>query len=263
MGRMDRRQALKVAITTTAVAGLGVAGVVPAYADNRDMATLGRDPHLPDVAGMRGDRRANELWYVYNQTFRAAPPTEVQAAYRAIGEIADGSVAGVLALYRESRRSGTYPRGFVKRVAPARAAFATLSRLQLAAFGRYYRHHDLTRPFLYLGEGSLYDPRMPGDSKVHMLDLGPNGEPTEGWHLWHAVNRAMILLGIDSGRWCAIDPLVGLGWSAQSIAEPKPDAVNPPLDRRTADRLIRQWRHRDANEIDVAFDSFPYPADIN
>lgn len=260
---MDRRQALKVAITTTAVAGLSVAGAVPVYADSGDIAPLGHDPHLPDVPGMLGDRRANELWYVYNQTFRAAPPAEVQAAYQAIGEIADGSVAGVLTLYRESRRSGTYPRAFAERVVPVRAAFATLSRLQLAAFDRYYRHRDLTRPFLYLGEGSLYDPRMPGDSKVHMLDLGPNGEPPEGWHLWHAVNRALILLGIDARRWRAIDPLVGLGWSTQSIAKPNPDTVNPPLNRRTADRLIRQWRHRDTTEIDAAFDSFPYPAGIS
>lgn len=259
---MDRRQALKLGLTTTALAGLGVAGATAAYAEDGDFVAAKHDPQLPDVPGMHGDRRANELWYVYNQSFNVAPSAEVLAAYQTIGDVAGGSVDGVRALYRESREAGTYPQAFVQQVTPARDAFVTLSRRQLEIIDRYYRNRDLTAPFLYFGEGSLFDPRMPGDAKVHMIDLGPNGEPPTGWHLWHAVNRAMVLLGVDASRWTAIDPLVGLGWAVQSIAQPAPDAVNPPLDRRTARKLIRQWRHRDANELDIAFDSFPYPADI-
>jgi hypothetical protein len=212
---------------------------------------------------MHGDRRANELWQDYNNTFKVALPAEVLEAYQAIGDIAGGAVAGVLTLYRESRQAGTYPQGFVDRVAPARDAFASLSRIQLGIFDRYYRHRDLTRPFLYFGEGTLYDPRMPGDAKVHMIDPGPNGEPPDGWHLWHAVNRALILLNINVRRWRAIDPLVCLGWAAQSIAKPRDDAINPPLDRRAAHRLIRQWRGMSADELDTAFDSFPYPPGIS
>ncbi|MEV0828975.1 twin-arginine translocation signal domain-containing protein [Nonomuraea rubra] len=260
MTQINRRQALRAALVAGAAVGAGALAVQPARADDDRAGTLGH--HLPPVPGMHGDRRANELWYVYEQDFYLQPSPEVIAAYQAVGAVAGGSIEGVLYLYRGSRQYGTYPDKFVERLAPARDALALLSGLQLGVLHRYYRHSRLDEGFYYLGEGTCYDPRMPDGGKVHMMNTGPNGEPAVNWHLWHAIARAMTLLDVDARAWTSIDPMIGLGWAAQSVAQPKPETVNPPLEPRVRRRLFRQWRGVGPDEMDVRFDSVPYPPEI-
>ncbi|TQS25182.1 twin-arginine translocation signal domain-containing protein [Microbispora sp. KK1-11] len=260
MTHIDRRQMLRGTLAAAAATGLSAVFAPPAQADD-DSEWLRH--HLPPVPGMHGDRRANELWYVYEQTFYLQPSSEVTAAYQAIGAVAGGAIEGVLYLYRGSRQIGTYPDKFVERVAPARDAFALLSGMQLEVLHRYYQSGHLALPFYYLGEGSLYDPRMPEGGKVHMMNTGPNGEPAVNWHLWHAIARAMMLLGTDVEAWTRIDPLIGLGWATQSVAKPLPETVNPPLRPQVRGQLIRRWQGLSPEEMDVAFDSFPYPAGIS
>jgi hypothetical protein len=260
MTHFDRRQALRGALAVAAAAGLSTVFAQPARADD-DLALLHR--RLPHVPGIRGDRRANELWYVYEQTFYLNPSAEVNEAYQAVGAVAGGSIEGLLYLYRGSRGYGTYPGKFVERLAPARDGLALLSGMQLEVLYRHYPHSHLALPFYYLGEGTLYDPRMPEGGKVHMMNIGPNGEPPVNWHLWHAIARAMTLLDIDAQAWTGIDPLIGLGWAAQSVAKPLPETVNPPLAPRVQRQLIRQWSGLSPEEMDTVFDSVPYPAGIS
>jgi hypothetical protein len=213
---------------------------------------------------MHGDRLANELWYDYEQTFYYNATPEIRAAYAAVGEHAGGDVEGMFYVYSLTRKAGTYPEKFYSRVEPARDAYAYLSRLQLEILDRYCRNErDLAHVFLRLGDGSLYDPRMPEGFKVHMMNLGPNGEPPMNWLVWHAIIRAMTMLDIDARRWNSIDRWVGLGWAAQSILKPRPEQVNPPMARKAARRLTLEWARRTPEEMDKAFDSFPYPEGVS
>lgn len=257
MSELDRRDLLR----TGAATGLLLvgAGLTTGTAE----ATPAHHPGLPPVPGMRGDRRANELWYIYERDFFYAPAAEVVAAYQAIAKAYGGSsVEGVYQIYRLARQNNVYPDAFLKRVEPAHDAYALLSRLQLAIYDEWYRGDlDLIPAFLRLGDGSLYDPRMPVGFKVHMMNIGPNGEPPMAWHIWHAINRAMTLMDIDTHRWQRIDRLVGMGWVAQSLAMPVTDAVNQRLSVRDSLRIVRQWWSMSPDEVDVAFDSFPYPAE--
>lgn len=269
MPTLPRRQFLATVVAAATATGLGVAaGGTAAHGSPPHGAPHGphhdaerpRGPKLPPVPGMHGDRTANELWYEYERIFYYEASQEILDAYQAIGEPIGGRVENLFQLYRLSRQSGTYPDSFFSRVEPARDAYALLSRLQLETLDRFYRNdRQLTMAFLYMGEGSLYDPRMPEGFKVHMMNVGPNGEPATGWHIWHATNRAMTMLGIDVDRWSTIDWMVGIGWEAHAIAQPATDAINPPLPRRVAQRVIRNWWRRSPEEMDDAFDSFPDP----
>jgi hypothetical protein len=114
------------------------------------------------------------------------------------------------------------------------------------------------------GQGVLYDPRRPEGQKVHLMDYTNDVEPPGGYHVWHSINRAMMLLDIDAVRWRLIDPLVGLGWAVQSIAKPAMDSPdNPRLDPRLLARLAVQWLPRSPAQLDVEFDSIPYPTGIS
>lgn len=259
--QLQRRQLLRGAVGAGAATGLALVAGAPARASTRDSA--GHGPDLPPVPGMHGDRRANELWYVYEQVFAFNPTPEMLAAYAAIGEAAGGSMKDLVDVYLNTRRQNNYPHGFYDLVVPARNAYALLSTLQLDVYRQYYGRNwaALGAAFVAMGEGSLYDPRMPDGLKVHMMNYGSNGEPPESWHTWHAIIRAMTLLDIEPRKWNVVDRFVGMGWTAQSIARPVTDAVNPPLSRRTAQQVVRQWRDRSPGEVDAAFDAYPYPAD--
>jgi len=118
--------------------------------------------------------------------------------------------------------------------------------------------------FIDFGQGVLYDPRRPEGQKVHLMDYTNDVEPPGGYHVWHSINRAMMLLDIDALRWRLIDPLVGLTWAVQSIAKPAMDSPdNPRLDPRLLLRLQLQWLPRTPTQLDTAFDSIPYPVGIS
>ena len=106
------------------------------------------------------------------------------------------------------------------------APLKTLSKLQLDNFDRFYRHDDegLTSAFAAFGQGILFDPRRaPDESEVHTM----NGNPPNGYHFWHAIQRAQMLLDIDRRRWARINPMLGFAWALQSIAKPDHRHVNP------------------------------------
>ncbi|MFC9973931.1 hypothetical protein ACFVH6_23835 [Spirillospora sp. NPDC127200] len=261
---MSRRKALTTGLTAVAVGATGLAGMAPARAAaGTAPAGAGKPPPpFPHVPGMRGDRRANELWYDYEIRFAHKITQEIRDAFQAMITAAGGSSDELLQHYARTRKEGTYPEAFMPYVTPARDAYAFVSRLQLELYDRYYRHnlHGLAWALIHMGEGTLYDPRMPHPNEIHMMNGGPNGEPTKGWHFWHAINRGMTLQNIDRERWSRVDRLMGAGWETQSILKPQLSRVNPPLDRRHGERLIRAWRRRTPDQVDAAFDSFPYPA---
>jgi hypothetical protein len=77
------------------------------------------------------------------------------------------------------------------------------------------------------------------------LHSGPDNPPI-GYHRWHAIVRATIMVGIDAQRWTEIDRYVALAWAIQSEAKPVRDT----------------WLRRDLDELDAALDSFPYPTTL-
>jgi hypothetical protein len=252
----NRRQMLRAGSAAVAAAGVGGLGLGTAAA-----ATTRQEEVFPPVPGMRGDRRANEFWYAYEQRFSYHLTQEVKDAYAALDQAAGGSDMTVLDRYQQSRAAGTYPDAYRSAMTPARDALAVLSRLQFELVDTYYGACPRLLPwaFVRLGDGSLYDPRMPDPNKVHMMNNGPNGEPTRSWHFWHALIRGGTLLGVSADRWERLDPLVGLGWATQSLMRPALDRDNPPTPQRTAERLIRSWQRRTPRQMDTAFDAFPYP----
>ncbi|GAA4800228.1 hypothetical protein [Streptomyces ziwulingensis] len=253
MAEWNRRRVLLSGAAAAVAAGAGAQGAAAAAREGGG---------YPPVPGMRGDRRANEFWYAYEQRFAYVLTQEVKDAYTALDQVAGGSDLTVLERYEESRANGTYPGAYRSVMAPARDALAVLSRLQFELIDTYYRVRPALLPwaFVRLGDGSLYDPRMPDPNKVHMMNNGPGGEPTRSWHFWHAVIRAATLLDVSARRWTELDPLIGLGWATQSLMRPAADRNNPPTPRHAGERLVRSWQARTARQMDAAFDAFPYPA---
>lgn len=253
MSAIGRREALKAGAAAVAALGLTVSGALQANAT---------ESTFPDVPGMRGDRRANELWYTYEEAFNYKMSADVRAAYIAIDRSTAGVGLNLTDFYRKTRAEGTYPDAYVEVVATTRNAYVLLSGLQLNVLDQFYRHDQvgLTRAFLFMGEGVLYDPRMPDPNKVHMMNPFPDGSPTNAWHYWHAFVRALTLQGIDAYRWNNLAPLIGLGWATQSLAKPVMNQINRRLDPRDERCLVREWATKSGRQLDVAFDSFPYPS---
>ncbi|MFC7100826.1 TfuA-like protein [Nonomuraea rubra] len=126
MTQINRRQALRAALVAGAAVGAGALAVQPARADDDQAGTLGH--HLPPVPGMHGDRRANELWYVYEQDFylqpspRSSPPTRPSARSPAAPSRACSTstgAAGSTAPTRTSSSSGSPPPATRWRCCPA------------------------------------------------------------------------------------------------------------------------------------------------
>jgi hypothetical protein len=250
---IGRRRLLGLSAGVAAVAVLGAANAPAAG------AATGAD-RLPPVPGMLGDRRANELWYEFDKATWHEASQEFQDAWAAVKAYFDGGdaeLAMVLA-WMQDMRSGTYPAGYVTLVTPIKEPLRVISRVELEVFDRIYPHDQdgLSDAFAAFGQGVLYDPRAPG---VHTM----NGLPAPaGYHIWHAILRAQIFLGIDAQRWRRIDPMVGLGWALQSIAKPSQTDPNPPLPRDVVRRQSRKWLSMSGAELDRAFMSQPYPEDI-
>jgi hypothetical protein len=264
MSDMNRRRLLGVSLSTAAAAGLGLLGA-PATAASA--ATPRSCPPLPPVPGMRGNRRANEVWYQLDEIGLYNPTPEFVTAFKAIRAVLQGRYPGVnfevamAAAWIGDRESGTYPDGFRSLFEPVRDAMKVMSDSQIAVYQTYYGHDwpGLTFAMIGFGQGVLYDPRRADGAKVHMMD----GTPPPGYHCWHAFNRAFQLLDLSAGFWRRFDPLVGLGWALQSTAKPVEDADNTPLARDVVARLTRQWLTMTPEEADQAFMSYPYPAGIS
>ncbi|MEY9875803.1 hypothetical protein ABH931_005309 [Streptacidiphilus sp. MAP12-33] len=243
--------AVGVAATATLLGAAPVAALSP-----------GATPSLPPVPGMRGDRRANELWYQFDQVSYFAPSAEMKAAVGAIV----APFGGFSKLYDgyEACRQGGYPQSFLELIEPNRAAFEFVSQAQRQVFDTYYRHDldGLTFAFQEFGQGTLFDPRRPVGNKVHMMNYTPP-QPTHDYHAWQPVFAGFALLDIDRHYWRRVHPLVGIAWELQSIAWPAIDSPdNPHLPRHLVDHITDKWLRRDQDEIDAMFDVFPYPADM-
>jgi hypothetical protein len=86
--------------------------------------------------------------------------------------------------------------------------------------------------------------------------------PPIGYHRWYAIVRATIMLGIDAQRWTEIARYVALAWAIQSEAKPVQDTENPGLSEERLQDFRDTWLRRDLDELDAAFDSFPYPTTL-
>ncbi|UPZ32979.1 hypothetical protein MUK60_37435 [Streptomyces sp. LRE541] len=214
---------------------------------------------FPDVPGMYGSRRANELWYQFDEVTMYKSDRELTDAYIALGELFGGDLERrALVTWQELSAAPEYPHNYAEFVAPAREAFAVLSRAQLGVFDTYYRKWGpgLASAFVDFGQGVLFDPRRADvRSEVHSM----NGNPPRGYHVWHAYMRAMMLLDVDARRWRSIARYNALAWAVQTVAKPNLRTVNPELPKATVAGLAATWLPRGPSQLDAEFQSFPYP----
>ena len=161
-----------------------------------------------------------------------------------------------------SLQAGTFPGGFVAAVTPIRTQLEVISRHQLDVMDRHYPG-DLTGlqdAFELFGQGVLFDgPRRPPSRLVHMMDSPAN---PIGFRRWHAMIRAMVLLGIDADRWSPIDPLVALAWGVHGEAKPRQNTVNPPLPAARLDVLRAHWLNQTPAQLDAAFSAGLLPTPL-
>jgi hypothetical protein len=205
---------------------------------------------IPDV---------NEFWFALDDRFLFHVPDHIQAVYDSLPPDT------FLQLRRTHRAAGTYPQGFVEAVTPMRDPLELLSREQLAIFDRHLGPDPdvLPRAFEEFGQGIHFDPRRPPTKRVHMMDIAGPASPPIGYHVWHAIIQAQARLGIEPERWTAIDRCVGLGWAVQSEARPvQGPQANPPMAADRLQVLRDRWMARTPDEVDAAFDSSPFPADV-
>jgi hypothetical protein len=244
---LDRRSLLKIGAAT-------VAGAV--LVEGTATAATG----LPPVPGVLGDRRANELWYQLDEISLYHPSQEVQDAYAVLFPfIQENAPEGLYEKWRALSREPSYPGNYAEFAKPVAQPLRILSTLQLDNFDHFYRGDDagLTNAFAAFGQGILFDPRRAeAESEVHTM----NGNPPNGYHFWHAVQRAQMFLGIDRHRWARIHPMLGFAWALQSIAKPDHRHVNPGLPREQVRAEARYWLPRSSAQLDQDFQSAPYPA---
>ncbi len=249
---LDRRKLLKLS------AGAAVAGLAAPVLFS---GTASAEGALPPVPGMLGDRRANELWYQLDEKSLYNAAQEVRDAYTAIFAVY-GRIGFYEAFYvkwLELSQQPGYPGNYAEYVEPVKEPLKVLSKLQLGVFDTYYRPGSpgLTDAFAAFGQGVLFDPRRAAnESEVHTMD----GDPPGGYHVWYAIQRAMMVLDIDRQRWACVGPVLGLAWALQSIAKPDHRHVNPGLPAAQVRALERSWLAKDVRRLDVDFRSQPYPS---
>jgi hypothetical protein len=197
-----------------------------------------------------------DFWFELDDRFLFNVSAEIGQAYAVIR-----GPDYVRTRFVERRRGGAYPGGFVTDVTPLRAGLEVLSREQLALIRRHYPSDDdaLRGAYEAFGQGVLFDDRRDPGNKVHMMDTSGPANPPIGYHRWHTLVRAMVLLGLDAEEWTAIDRFVALAWAIQSEARPTQDTHNPPLGEARLEELRGVWLAKDPAALDRAFDSFPYP----
>lgn len=253
-----RRDVLRASLGAAATAlVVGGATLPAAAAAGRGAARAAGGPGdpLPPVPGMRGDRRANELWYQLDQATLYHPSQEFTDAYLGLAALFGGAWdRTVLNTWRELVVSPAYRERFTEFTAPGRPHFEVISRIQLGVFDSVYRPADprLVPAFAAFAQGTLYDPRT---GALHVM----TGSPPGGYPIWHVVMRAMMFLGIDAHRWAALAPLNAFGCAVQLRAKPDLEHVNQPLPEGTVRLLAARWLPLGLRQLDAGFQSFPYP----
>jgi hypothetical protein len=239
-------RALVVALTTRTIAALDAPAPAP----------VGGGVGGGQGADAEAARVAMDFWFDFDNRFQDAPTQEALQAM-----IGLGSMDTLVDRFVQRVGEGTVATAFRDDVAPLRPALVALSRLQLAAFDQHFKGDDDRQriAFEHFGQGDLFDDRRPGN-QVHMMDGGVT--PPIGYHRWHAILRAMMVLDIDADRWQAIGGHVALAWAIQSEARPRQGRHNPPLPPARLATLRTHWLARTDDEIDAAFASGPRPAPI-
>ncbi|MBS2021671.1 MAG: hypothetical protein JST92_04630, partial [Deltaproteobacteria bacterium] len=130
-------------------------------------------------------------------------------------------------------------------------------------FFRKLGEGDEALAFALLGAGVLVNSER-SDDMVHKIGVGAG--PPSGYHVWHASIYCAKELGALEGNeasWLKHLQHVGVAWEIQSILKPEDEnQQNPPLPQDAQDRIIRKWEGRGFDEIARAFDSRPYPQDM-
>ncbi|MFG1670726.1 hypothetical protein [Streptomyces sp. Y7] len=253
---LGRRQVLRTSVGTAVAVGLGAGGLLAAAPGASAAVNTPRHDAFPEVPGMLGDRRANELWYQFDEVtlYNASP--ELEQAYADIATaLGDKWERAIFDTWMSMAKSSEYPHNFTEYVTPIRGPLQVLSKAQLGVLDTYYRPHSrgLVSAFADFAQGVLYDPRR--ERPVHTM----NGNPPPGYHIWFIFMRAMTLLGIDRHRWECIAPINAMAWAVQTIAKPDQWNVKEPLPRATVAREAAKWLPRGITRLDRDFQSYPYP----
>lgn len=211
-----------------------------------------------------GQERSIEFWFEFDNLFNPSfgqVPDEVFAAYDGIR-----GIDHPLERWREHRRLGTYPDGFRADMTAIRDPLLFLSAKQVELLDRHFGGNpDAERTaFEQFGEGVLFDDRRPTGDKVHKMDTGGPNDPPIGYHRWHPIVRAAVMVGTDADRWLRIDRNVGQAWAIHAEARPVPDAPdNPGLPAARLEQLRSTWQAMSFDELDTAFDSQPWPPGVD
>lgn len=251
---LSRRALLQLSLGAAAVGGLGgagLAGAAPASAA------------VPASGPLHGHafRLAMQFWFEFDNATQYRRPKEMDDAWAAIAEHwshAPPPPRSIWEIFRDMHRDPSYPQNFIEDWRPIREPLAVMSGIQAKVFDRFYPHGGplLTEAFSYFGQGVLYHADRPaGEPRVHTMGR----KPPSGYHVWHIFMRAMIYLDIEPARWSRIAPLNAFAWALQTVAKPDEQSHNPPLPRETVRKLKRFWLGRTLDELDTAFESFPYP----
>uniref|UniRef100_UPI000EF5CD5A hypothetical protein n=1 Tax=Streptomyces sp. E5N91 TaxID=1851996 RepID=UPI000EF5CD5A len=230
---LDRRRLMTTALGGAAAVGLGAGagllGAAPAGAAERPVTPHRGHEDFPDVPGMLGDRRANELWYMFDETTLYNVGPELEQAFTDIETaLGDGWERAIFDAWMAMAATSDYPNNFIEYVTPIKGPLQVLSKAQLGVFDTYYRPygHGIVGAFADFAQGVLNDPRR--ERPVHTM----NGNPPPGYHIWFIFMRSMMLLDISRHRWERMAPINAMAWAIQTIAKPSQFEVKEPLPRR-------------------------------
>jgi hypothetical protein len=256
---LGRRRLMTTTLGTAAALGLGAGGLLtaaPAGAAERPSTHHGHGGDFPDVPGMLGDRRANELWYQFDETTLYNVGPELEQAFTDIATaLGDKWERAIFDTWMAMAATSDYPNNFIEYVTPVKGPLQVLSKAQLGVFDTFYRPYGrgIVGAFADFAQGVLYDPRR--ERPVHTM----NGNPPPGYHIWFIFMRSMTLLDIDRHRWERMAPINAMAWALQAIAKPTQMEVKEPLPRAVVAREAAKWLPRGVRRLDRDFLSYPLP----
>jgi hypothetical protein len=211
--------------------------------------------------------RTNDLaisfWTEFDSNFHYSIPPQVFQAYQTLFLDRFTGRPDMDVIYNswaDHRSRGDYPAEFRKQFEPLKDQILYLAELQVDIMRRHFKDDiaSLQRAFEDFGQGTLYNPNRPQDSIHKMDDL--SGPPI-GYHRWHAFIRATVLLGASTNVWLFIDRCVGLAWAIQSEAQITQNSPNNPgLEGTRLEELRSSWLQLSFDDLDAAFDNYPFPA---
>ncbi len=211
-------------------------------------------------------KRTNDLainfWTEFDNNFHYAIPPEVSSAYGILflDRFTGGTNMDVIYnSWSDHRSIGDYPEAFAKAFEPLKEHIFYLAERQKDIINNHFQNDMdlLQKAFEDFGQGILYNSNRPADSIHKMDDL--RGPPI-GYHRWHAFISSAVLLGADAHSWLHIDRCVGLAWAIQSganITQGSPN--NPGLESSHLEQLRSSWLQLSYDDLDAAFDSYPFP----